>query len=66
MISEDANNIMKAVKGILLVFQYSTDISTKGDQKPYKSTDKISYYGLDFKIDDQVFKIFLKTGPTKK
>ena len=57
---------MKAVKGILLVFQYSTDISTKGDQKPYKSTDKISYYGLDFKIDDQVFKIFLKAGPTKK
>lgn len=66
MISEDANNIMKAVKGILLIYQYSPEFSTKGDQKPYKINDKLTYSGLDYKIDDQMFKIYLRAGPTKK
>lgn len=66
MIAEDAQNIMKAAKGILLVFDYNEQSSIKGDYNAYKVSDKLSYYGLSYKMDDQVFKIYLKTGPTKK
>lgn len=66
MVSEDANNIMKAVKGILLIFQFNKDNNTKKDQKPYKINEKLSYFDIDYKIDDQMFKIYIKAGLTKK
>lgn len=66
MIAEDARNIMKAVKGILLIFDYSEKHATISGQSPYKISDKFSYYGISYRIDDLVFKISIKTGPSKK
>lgn len=66
MVAEDARNIMKAVKGILLIFDFSEKHTTISGQSPYKISDKFSYYGISYKIDDLVFKISVKTGPSKK
>jgi hypothetical protein len=48
MILEDANNIMRAVKGILLSFVYELKHQLKADQKAYRINKNISYYGIGY------------------
>lgn len=57
---------MKAVKGILLTFDYKDNWEAKKDQKYYKVLNTIAYYGIDFRIDENMFIITLKTGPPTK
>lgn len=66
MIMEDANNIMKVVKGILILYDYQPHPKIKKDRQPYRVDEKISFFDLDYKIDEQIFKITVTVGPTDK
>jgi hypothetical protein len=57
MILQDANNIMKVVKGILVIYTYNKNPKIKSNCKPYKINEKLEYYSINYQIDDQIFKI---------
>jgi hypothetical protein len=57
MVLEDATNIMKVVKGIVISFNYDENLSLTGGKKPYKLTADFCVYHISYKITEQVFTI---------
>lgn len=66
MIMEDANNIMKVVKGILILYNYQQNPKVKADRNCYKVDDKISVFDVGYKIQDQIFTITMLVGPSEE
>ena len=64
MVIEDATNIMKVVKGILVIYEEDESVELGPDQKPFKINDEISVYKFAYAIENSIFKIFIKTGKT--
>ena len=46
MVIEDATNIMKVVKGIVINFEYNKDIKPVGEKKPYKLTEDFAIFSI--------------------
>lgn len=62
MVIEDATNIMKVVKGI--VISIDDDSRIEGDKKPYKINEDLSLFSLNYSIKEQIFSIVLGMGNT--
>ena len=50
MIIEDAINMMKVVKGVLLVYQEDENVKLGENQKLYKLNEEFSVHGFDYAI----------------
>ena len=66
MILEDAINMMKVVKGILIIYQEDEDVSLGENQKMFRINDEMSVHRFDYAIEDMLFKIFIKTCRSKE
>lgn len=62
MVIEDATNIMKVVKGI--VISIDDDQKIDGDKKPYKINEDLSLFSINYGINEQIFSIVLGMGTT--
>ena len=50
MVIEDATNIMKVVKGIVISFEHENSIKIAEGKKPYKLTEDFAVFEINYLI----------------